>query len=135
MTMKAFLPAALTAALLAAPATALQPLHENQRVYSSFYVLGVADTIRKQCDQISPRLIRAMNYIRNLEAYARGLGYDDEQIDALLDNDAEKAKLKTRIDRDLAKRGASPQTPEGYCTVGREEIAKGSQVGQLLRAN
>ena len=34
---------------------------------------------------------------------------------------------------DLAKRGASPESPEGYCTVGLEEIAKGSAAGRLLK--
>ena len=53
---------------------------------------------------------------------------------AFVDNKAEKEKLRARIRADLAKRGASPKTPEGYCTVGREEIAKGSAAGKLLRA-
>ncbi len=126
--------AACLAATLATPALALQPLHENKTVVEGFYNLGMADTIRKRCDTISPRLLTAYTYLKSLERYARDLGYTDADIDALVDNDAEKEKLRARIARDLAARGATPETPEGYCAVGREEIAKGSEAGKLLRA-
>lgn len=122
-------------ALSATSATALTPLHENPRVVSGFYALGMADIIRRNCNEIQPRWLRAYNYLKGLESYARKAGYTEAQIDELTDNDAEKDKLEARIVADLAKRGASPQTPEGYCTVGREEIAKGSAAGRLLRAN
>ena len=58
----------------------------------------------------------------------------EDQIEELVDNKTEKEKLRTRIRADLAERGASPENPEGYCTVGREEIAKDSAAGRLLRA-
>ena len=119
---------------LATPVTALQPLHEDTRVLNGFYVIGFADEIRKRCDTIGPRIFRAIGYLRSLERYARNAGYSSEDIDELQDNKAEKEKLRTRIRADLAKRGATPQTPEGYCTVGREEIAKGSAAGRLLKA-
>ena len=95
----------------------------------------MADIIRRNCNEIQPRWLRAYNYLKGLESYARKAGYTEAQIDELTDNDAEKDKLEARIVADLAKRGASPQTPEGYCTVGREEIAKGSAAGRLMRAN
>lgn len=117
-----------------APAAALQPLHEDARVLNGFYVIGFADEIRKRCDTIEPRFFRAYSYLRSLERYARDAGYTSEDIDELQDNKAEKEKLRARINRDLAKRGATPQTPEGYCTVGREEIAKESAAGRLLQA-
>ncbi len=118
----------------AAPALALAPLHQNQTVVNGFYNVGLADEVRKNCDQIDARLFRAFSYIKSIERYARKAGYSDGQIDEFVDNKAEKEKLRSRIRADLAKRGASPKTPEGYCTVGREEIAKGSAAGRLLRA-
>lgn len=124
---------AFLALALATPAAALQPLHEDARVVNGFYVIGFADEIRKRCDSIEPRIIRAYSYLRSLERYARDAGYTSEDIDNLRDNKAEKEKLRARINRDLAKRGATPDTPEGYCTVGREEIAKGSAAGRLLK--
>ena len=119
---------------LATPAAALQPLHEDPRVVNGVYVIGFADEIRKRCKSIDPRMFRAYNYIRSLERYARNAGYTSEDIDELEDNKAAKNKLRARVRADLAKRGATPETPEGYCTVGREEIAKDSAAGRLLRA-
>jgi Family of unknown function (DUF5333) len=119
---------------VATSAAALQPLHQNPTVINGFYAIGLADVVRKNCDSISPRWVTAYNYLRSLESYARKAGYTDAQIEELADNKAEKKKLQERILADLAERGATPQTPEGYCTVGLEEIAKGSAAGKLLRA-
>lgn len=118
---------------LATPAAALPPLHEDARVVNGFYVIGFADEIRKRCDTIEPRIIRAYSFLLSLERYARNAGYTSEDIDNLRDNKVEKEKLRAKIRADLAARGATPETPEGYCTVGLEEIAKGSAAGRLLR--
>jgi len=133
--MKPLLLAVVVAVTTTTSASALTPLHENPRVINGFYALGMADILRRGCDDIKPRWIRAYNYLKALESFAKKEGYSQAQIDELTDNDAEKDKLEARIRADLAKRGASPKTPEGYCTVGREEIAKGSAAGRLLRAN
>lgn len=119
---------------LATPAAALQPLHENPTVLNGFYVIGFADVVRKKCPTIEPRIFRAIGYLRSLERYAKNAGYTSQQIDELADNKAEKTKLRQKILADMAKRGATPETPEGYCTVGLEEIAKGSAAGRLLKA-
>ena len=90
--------------------------------------------VRKKCPTIEPRIFRAIGYLRSLERYAKNAGYTSQQIDELTDNKAEKTKLRQKILADMAKRGATPETPEGYCTVGLEEIAKGSAAGRLLKA-
>ncbi|MDJ1017124.1 MAG: DUF5333 domain-containing protein [Paracoccaceae bacterium] len=118
----------------AAPASAKAPLHEQPTVVNGFYAIGLADEVRKNCDSISPRWIRAYNYLKALEKWARDAGYTEDDIEELTDNDAEKDALEARIISDLAARGATPETPEGYCTVGREEIAKKTAAGRLLRA-
>lgn len=119
---------------VAAPSLALAPLHQNPTVVKGFYNVGLADELRKNCDQIDARLFRAFSYIKSIERFARDAGYSDDQIDQFVDNKEEKKRLRSRIRADLAKRGASSKSPEGYCTVGREEIAKGSAAGRLLRA-
>ena len=125
---------ALVFTLAAAPALALVPLHKNPTVVNGFYNIGLADEVRKNCDKIDARMFRAFSYIKSIERFARNAGYSETEIDEFVDNKQEKEKLRTRIRADLAKRGASPKTPEGYCTVGHEEIAKGSAAGRLLRA-
>ena len=120
--------------LVSTPAVALEPLHQNRTVVSGLYAMGLADLVRRNCDDISPRYLRAYNYLKALEKYALDAGYTPAQIEELTDNREEKQKLRARIEDDLAKRGASAETPQGYCTVGREEIAKNSAAGRLLRA-
>ncbi len=130
------LSASLAATLFfSAPAFALPPLHEDPTVVNGFYAIGLADEVRKKCKSIEPRWLTAYNFLKSLESYARKAGYSQEQIDELADNKDEKQKLKRKIRRDLAERGATKETPEGYCTVGREEIAKDTMAGRLLRAN
>lgn len=119
---------------ISAPAAALEPIHENRTVVAGFYAIGLADLVRRNCDEISPRYLRAYNYLKALEKYALDAGYSPAEIDELTENDVEKEKLRARIEADLMARGATPKTPEGYCTVGREEIAKNSAAGRLLRA-
>ena len=78
-------------------------------------------------------MFRAYNYLRSLARFAQKAGYSDAEIEQLTENREEKERLRKIIRADLAKRGASPKSPEGYCTVGREEIAKNSAAGRLLR--
>ena len=125
--------AALSLAI-AAPAAALPPLDQNRTVVDGFYAIGLADEVRKNCDDIAPRMFRAFGYLRQLHAYAKDAGYSDDQIDALTKDKAAKAQLKARIRSDLAARGASADRPQGYCAVGREEIAADSAAGRLLKA-
>ncbi|QMU57806.1 MAG: hypothetical protein GKR98_06115 [Boseongicola sp.] len=131
---RVFVPAFVAAIIFSAPVFARQPLHENPTVIAGFYDIGLADELRKNCNDLRPRYFRAYNYLKALENYARDQGYTDTEIDALVENRDEKELLRLRIRADLAKRGATPDSPEGYCTVGLEEIAKDSKAGRLLRA-
>ncbi len=119
----------------AAMAQDLPPLHEDRRVKFSFYSAGLADVVRNNCSEISGRDLRGLRYALALRRYAFDLGYTKQDVDDLLANKEEEAKLAARIKRDLARRGATPGNEEGYCKVGREEIAKDSLAGKLLRDN
>ncbi|WP_226780555.1 DUF5333 domain-containing protein [Oceaniglobus trochenteri] len=120
---------------MAAPALALTPLHQEKTVVSMFYAIGLADEVRKNCPSISPRMIRAYTYLKSIERYARKAGYSEDQIRALVEDRAEKERLRARIRADLAKRGVKQGNPEGYCKVGLEEIAADTAAGRLLSAN
>ena len=132
--MRTFVLSTAVMVILASPALALEPIHKNRTVINGFYAIGLADEVRKNCDSIDPRMFRAYNYLRSLARFAQKEGYTDEEIEQLTENKKEKERLRSIIRADLAKRGASPKTPEGYCTVGREEIAKNSAAGRLLRS-
>lgn len=127
---------ALAICATAAPALAQQvPLEQNQTVRDGFYAIGLADEIRKNCPRISPRLVRAYSALKDLERYARANGYTEADVKELEDNDAAKDALRAEIRADLAARGASGNNSAGYCKVGREEIARNTPAGRLLREN
>ena len=64
---------------------------------------------------------------------ATALGYSRGEIRDYVFDEAEQDRVRAIADDRLAARGASPTMMEGYCTVGREEIAAGSAIGRLLR--
>lgn len=117
----------------AAVAQDLPPLYEDRNVRFSFYSAGLADIIRNNCSELDGRTFRGLRYALALRNYALDKGYSKEDIDALLKNKQEEEKLRQEIVADLAARGATPGNEEAYCRIGREEIAKDSLAGRLLR--
>lgn len=116
-------------------AAAAQSLAQDPTVRQGFYAIGLADEIRKNCPSITPRLVRAYTFLKSLESYALQSGYTQDDIEALKDNDAARSQLEAEIAADLVARGATPGNPAGYCQVGREEMARGTAAGKLLRGN
>jgi len=117
----------------AALAQALPPLHENRNVRFSFYSAGLADIVRNNCPELDGRMMRGLRYALALRSYALDLGYTMDDVETLLANKKEEERLRQEIVADLAARGATPGNTEAYCRVGREEIAKDSLAGRLLR--
>ena len=115
-------------------AAAQTGLEQDQTVVQGFYAIGLADEVRKNCPTISPRLVRAYTFLKALESHAKNAGFTDADIDALKKS-AARDRLEAQIRSDLAARGARPGNSAGYCQVGREEIARGTQAGKLLKTN
>ncbi len=120
---------------IAGASAAQTPLHEDPTVRQGFYAIGLADEVRRNCPQISPRLVRAYSFLKSLQSYARDAGYSEADIEALRENDSERDALEAEIEADLRARGAQAGNAAGYCKVGREEIARGTQAGRLLKGN
>ncbi|TDL84240.1 hypothetical protein E2L08_01885 [Palleronia sediminis] len=120
---------------LGGAALAQHALVNDPTVRQGFYAIGLADEIRKNCPQISPRLVRAYTFLKSLESYALEAGYSQAEIKQLTDNDAAEDALRAEIRADLAARGATAGNTSGFCAVGREEMARGTQAGRLLKAN
>ncbi len=133
-TMKRWMTALLCLTALALPAQAKQPLREVAEVEQAILVIGQADEIRRMCPEIEPRRVKVVFFILSLENRARALGYSKDEIDAYLDSDADKARLKTKAASLLAAKGVDTSDPQSYCAVGMREIQKSSQIGALLRA-
>lgn len=120
---------------VAGASAAQTSIEEDPTVRRGFYAIGLADEVRRNCPQITPRLVRAYTFLKSLESYAREAGYSQADIDALRDNDAAKDALREEIRAELRARGAQPGNSAGYCKVGREEIARDTQAGRLLKGN
>lgn len=116
-------------------AKALPPLEQNERVRNEFFAAAVGNEIRKNCSSISARIFYVMRRVRELENYAKSLGYTDADIDALEDDDAAKARLRAMRDRYLQQNGVVAGDEESYCRLGRQEISRRSLIGVLIREN
>ncbi|WP_299687183.1 DUF5333 domain-containing protein [uncultured Tateyamaria sp.] len=126
---------AFTLALVASTVSAKPPLREVPEIDGTILAVGIADEIRKNCPDISARLIRAVSVLNGLKGTARKLGYSDAEIDAYRKSDVEKARLKAERDQYLRDAGVRAGAQDTYCALGRVEIEKGGQIGALLRMN
>ena len=132
--MRNVLIAVTTVALMASPVAAKPPLRDVPAVDDALLDLGLADRIRKECPDISARMLRALSYLNNVQSTAKSLGYTSDEIDAYRKSDAEKARMKARGAAYLKANGVDTSDPQSYCALGRAEIQKSSRIGSLLRA-
>ena len=123
----------LLAALAAAPATAQTPLKDVAHVRDGIIAVGMAYEISEKCGDISARLFRGLGYLNSLKSHARGLGYSEADIDAYVNDEAEKDRLEAIARGQLAELGVVEGDEATYCTVGRAQIAANTRVGWLLR--
>ncbi len=73
----------LAAVLMTAGATAAKPpLRDVAQVDDAVFDVAIADTIRKNCPDIAPRMIRAYALYRETRQLALSLGYTDAEIEA-----------------------------------------------------
>jgi ABC-type oligopeptide transport system substrate-binding subunit len=103
-------------------------------INAGLFNVAVADRIRNKCDEISPRYFTALSYLQRLKGEARKRGYSDAEIDRYINDDAERAKMEERRNAYIRASGAHPGDRASLCRLGRQEIARDSQIGQLLRA-
>ena len=136
MTPKTFLRTALIAATLAAasPAAALEPLSQERYINDRLIAARVADRIRRECSSIDARMIFAFTQARALKRYALDKGYSEEQVETFLDSKADKQRIYGIAEDYLARKGATAGNEDGFCKLGRDEIAAGSVIGSLLSA-
>lgn len=135
-------PVSLTAiaALLAFGATGTtaqavpSDLRYHQPINNGLTIVAIADILRKECDTIEPRMIRAYTFIKTLENKAKADGFSDEEIDAFVKNKDEKARVNGAARTYLETKGVSLADKQTYCTVGQAEIDRNSQIGALLRS-
>jgi len=135
------LPALALALVLAAgagiggAARASTPLAEDEHVTRSLLAAAVGDKIRRECPTISARVFTALQEASALRRYALSKGHSEGDIEAFLEDRAEEQRLRRLRDAYLAEHGAREGDAESYCRLGRDEIARNSLAGRLLRAD
>ena len=103
-------------------------------INAGLMAVAAADKIRRECGAISGRLWAARTYTNALRDMARTRGYTNAQIDAYVNDTAEKAKMRELRNAYFKSKGASNLDPESLCTLGRAEIAGQTQIGAFLKA-
>ncbi len=129
------LAATLFAANLPAMAEGKVPLAEEGHINEQLVAGAAGDILRQTCPTLSARILVVFRKLRALESYARAEGYTEAEVKVFLKDKAQKARVKARANDYLAAAGAVAGDVESYCRVGRDEIAKGSLVGLLLRSS
>ncbi|MWB78879.1 hypothetical protein GLS40_12635 [Pseudooceanicola sp. 216_PA32_1] len=122
------------ATMIAVPAAAKVPLREVSEIDDNMLWVALAIEISDRCDAISPRTLKGLSYLFGLKNRAESLGYTRAEIKAYVDSDAEKARMRQRGEAYVRARGLNPDSDADLCTLGLQEIEKGSQVGAFLRA-
>jgi hypothetical protein len=110
-------------------------LRDVPSIDGAIFAVGLANKIRKQCPNISPRYIKALRLVNGLRDKAFDMGYSDAEIDAYRKSSAEKARLKAKTKTYLKANGVKVGNPQSFCALGRAEIKKSSQIGALLKVN
>lgn len=123
----------IAALMLAAPAAALEPINQEPHINHTLLQGFIGDAIADNCPALQPRKLRALGELNRLRAYAQEKGYSISEIRAFVTDKQEKARGKAEAAAWLAERGAEPGKAEAYCRIGREEIAKDSLIGSLLK--
>jgi hypothetical protein len=119
--------------LMATQASALPPLKDVPEIRDGIIAAGMAIEIGDQCDSISVRLLRGALFLNSLKSRAEDLGYSRDEIDAYVDDRAEKSRLEGVARARLAELGAVAGQGDTYCAVGQSQIDLQTSVGRLLR--
>lgn len=116
----------------AGAAEELPPLGQVERVWEGLIDTALAYEIGERCEDIDSRKLQGLAFLLSLQAHARSLGYSADQIEAFIDDEAEKDRLEAEARARLRDMGGVDGDWETYCEVGRREIAAETQVGRLL---
>lgn len=109
-------------------------LADETDINNGLLAAAAAEKIQRECSTIGARMFVARSYANELKEVALSRGYTMQEIEAYVDDDEEKRKMRERRNAYFKSKGASNLDPDSLCVLGHEEIKKNSQIGQLLRA-
>lgn len=126
---------AIALALLASPAFAEDPrIAADAHVTEVLTAVRLGDVVRKTCPSIKVRWLAVYAQMEALKAHARAQGYAEADVKSFLSDKGQKARIAALAEAELAKAGAKANDPETYCVIGRDQIARQTLAGQLIRS-
>ena len=120
---------ALMATAMPVAAQARTALQDDPNIENGLVLVAAGKMLRDDCDDISPRYLKALAFARSLESRAKKLGYSRKEIEAYLDSRPDKNRVKAKARAWLTSKG------DDICAFGRAEIAGGTALGGLLKVN
>jgi hypothetical protein len=127
--------ATLATFAITSAALAKVPLPQETHINDELRAGAAGDILRQTCPSLSARMFVVWGRLYDLRDYALAQGYNEPEVKAFLDDAAQKKRVKAEAMAYLAKAGAKPGDAESYCKVGREEIARKTPLGQLIRSS
>lgn len=124
---------AVICALLAGPALAKPHLRDVPQIDNALMMIAIADEIRKTCDGIDARYVRAISRLNGLKSKAQDMGYSTSEIKAYTTSKKEKRRMRAKAEAYLADRGVDASVDAQLCRFGKSEIKANTQIGSLLR--
>ncbi|MCK0094910.1 DUF5333 domain-containing protein [Yoonia sp. F2084L] len=124
---------ALATVFSAGHLSAQTALKDVAKVRDGIIYVGMAYEISEECGSINARLFRGINYLQSLRSHARDLGYSEAEIEAYINDDAEKDRLEAIARQQLALIGVVEGNEATYCAAGRAQMDANTRVGWLLR--
>lgn len=125
--------ALVLAALMATPLAAKPALRDVAEIDDGLMVIAIADEIRKTCDDISARMVKAMFTINTLKSRASALGYTEDEIEDYVTSKDEKKRMRAKATAWLAAQGVDAKDKAQLCAFGEKQIAAETAIGVLLR--
>ena len=117
-----------------AMAEATVPLAQEAHINEQLIAAAAGDILRKTCPTLEARTFVVLAKLADLKSYTRAQGYTEDEVKVFLKDKAQKARIKASATDYLTAAGAVTGNAESFCTAGRNEIAKGTLTGSLLRS-
>lgn len=131
--MRKFVGVALVLSIAGGMAQSKPHLRDVPEIDDALMAVAIADEIRKSCDTINARLIRAYTTLNGLKSLARDKGYSDEEIEDYVTSKSEKRRMRAKAEAYLLNNGVASSDSDALCAFGKDEIRRETEIGRLLR--
>ena len=110
------------------------PLADEAHINEQLVAAAAGDILRKTCPTLEARTFVVLAKLSELKSYTRAQGYTEAEVKVFLKDKTQKARIKATATDYLTAAGAVAGDAESYCMAGRDQIAKRTLTGLLLRS-